>query len=123
MQGIWFATNYYESLGDIYAKYSFLNLKDDVVIDLIDDECYRFLSGKLHNVDRDIEHFSYDLKQDKTGHYTQILPDNILCALWFIGIFPKDTQKVLEQNRFENLNFIYTFDKKSRKLKKKKKNN
>ncbi len=120
MQRVWFATNYYESLGDVWTKYSFLNLKDDIVVDLIDDECHLFLSSVLHDVEREMRYFSYDVKQDKTGHLTVILPDNILCALWFIGIFPKNTEKVLQQNRFENTEFIYTFDKSSHKLKKKK---
>jgi hypothetical protein len=122
MEGLWFSVNYYESLGDIYTKYSFLNLKEDVVIDLIDDECYRFLQSKLIKKPKDIGYFSYDVKYDKTGHKVTILADNIICALWFIGIFPTDNQKVFDENRFENQKFIYTFDKKSCKLKKKLKN-
>ena len=121
MEAVWFTTNYYESLGDIYIKYGFLNLKDNVVIDLIDDECYIFLQSVLNDVDREIKYFSYDLKYDKTGFKVTILPDNILCALWFIGVFPNNTEKVLQSNRFENTEFIYTFDKKSCKLKKRKK--
>ena len=59
MEKIWFNVNYYESLGDIYTKYSFLNLKDDLAIDLIDDECFRFLTGKV-NKDA-MRYFMYDL--------------------------------------------------------------
>jgi len=120
MEAVWFATNYYESLGDIYAKYSFLNLKNNDAIDMIDNECIDFLSTKLMNRN-DLTHFSYDLRYDKTGEKITILPDNILCALWFIGEFPMNTKKVLERNIFENTKFIYTFDTKSCKLKKKKK--
>jgi len=120
MEAVWFATNYYESLGDIYAKYSFLNLKNNDAIDMIDNECIDFLSTKLMNRN-DLTHFSYDLRYDKTGEKITILPDNILCALWFIGEFPMNTKKVLERNIFENTKFIYTFDTKSCKLKKRKK--
>lgn len=118
MEGMWFTTNYYESLGDIWTKFSFLNLKDEIVIDLIDDESFIFLSAIIK--EEDMEYFSYDLKYDKSGDMVTILPDNILCALWFIGIFPKNTKTVLKENRFENQNIIYTFDTKSHKLKKKK---
>jgi hypothetical protein len=115
MQEVWFNVNYYESLGDIYTKYSFLNLKDNLVIDLIDDECFRFLTTKVRK--QDMRHFIYDLGYDKSGDKVTIKPDNIICALWFIGIFPPNPDKVLENNRFENQKFVYTFDKKTYKLK------
>lgn len=116
MEGMWFNVNYYESLGDIYTKYSFLNLTDDLVTDLIDDECYRFLLSKVRK--DQTNYFAYDLEHDKTGHKTTIKPSNIICALWFIGIFPKNIEEVFQKNRFENQKFIYTFDEKSCKLKK-----
>jgi len=116
MEGVWFATNYYESLSDIYIKYGFLDWKEDVVTDLIDDESILFLSRKKYG-NKDLQYFSYDLKHDKGGYMTTVVPDNIICALWFIGVFPKDTFQVFKENRFENTKFIYTFDKKSCKLK------
>ena len=70
---------------------------------------------------RDAQYFSYDLKHDKEGLMTTIIPSNIICALWFVGVFPLNIFNVIKQNRFENQNFIYTFDAKSCKLKRKKK--
>lgn len=118
MEAVWFNVNYFESLGDIYKKYSYLNLKDDVMIDLIDDECNIFLSYKLRNRE-DMRYFSYDLKYDESGDMITIMARNILCALWFIGVFPTNNKKVLKENRFENKDFIYTFDVISCKLKRK----
>lgn len=120
MEKMWFTTNIYESLGDIYTKYCFLDLTNEDVIDLIDNACIDYLSSILLNKG-DLRYFSYDLKYDKSGDKITILPDNILCALWFIGEFPPFTQKVLKENHFENKNFIYTFDENSCKLKKIKK--
>lgn len=120
METLWFNVAYYESLGDIFTKYSYLDLTDEVMINIVDDECFRFLSKILINSKQDIYYFSYDLKYDKIGDMITILPENIICALWFIGIFPKNVRKILEENRFENQNFIYTFDKKNCKLRKRK---
>jgi hypothetical protein len=121
MEATWFNVTYYKSLGDIYTKYGYLNLKDDVMIDLIDDECNIFLSNKLRYNREDMRYFSYNLKYDKSGDMITIMADNILCALWFIGVFPTNNKRVLKENRFENRNFIYTFDKISCKLKSKRK--
>ncbi len=116
METVWFNVNYYESLGDIYTKYSFLNLQNNQVTNLIDAECIKFLQSKIFSTD-ELNYFSYDLKYDKSGDMITIIADNIVCALWFIGIFPLNTSQVLHENRFENKEFIYTFDKKTCKLK------
>jgi hypothetical protein len=69
---------------------------------------------------RNLRYFEYDLKHDKIGEMTTIAPTNIICALWFIGIFPENISEVFETNRFETTEFIYTFDEKSYRLKKRK---
>ena len=117
MQTVWFNDNKYVGLGDIYKRFGYLNLKDDAAINMIDGECMNFLTTKLYNYNRDIAHFSYDLGYDKTGDMVVIKADNIVCALWFIGEFPTNIEKVLKENRFESLKYIYTFDEKSYKLK------
>lgn len=109
--------NDYGSLGDIYAKYSILGLNDNGILDLVDGECFNFLSYKVNDPIIISNCFSYTLKYDKSGDIVTIKPDNILCALWFIGVFPANYDKVLQENYFENQNNIYTFDKRSRKLK------
>lgn len=111
----------YESLGDIYAKYGSLDLKSDYIINMIDTECSNFLSMRLFNFNRDILNFSYDIRYDKSGDKVTIVADNILCALWFIGVFPRDCPTTLLENRFESKEFIYTFDENTCKLKKKRK--
>lgn len=88
---------------------------------MIDVECSNFLSMKLFNFNRDIRSFSYDIRYDRKGDKVTILPENILCALWFVGEFPRDCPKVLRENRFETNEFIYTFDENRCKLKKKSK--
>lgn len=107
--------NFYESLGDIYAKYSILSLNDNGILDLVDDECFHFLSYKVDDPTIINTYFQYQIKHDKNGVVT-IKPTNILCALWFIGVFPANYEKVLQENYFENQKNIYTFDKRKRKL-------
>ena len=118
MEGLWYnANDEYESLSDIYAQYMFLNLKNEDNLAFIDEECNVFLAHKIINFDKNIKFFEYDLKYDKNGEAITIKPYNIICALWFIGIFPIDTEDVFKKNRFENKNKIYSFDEKSLKLK------
>ena len=118
MEGVWFVTNYYESLGDVYIKYGFLDWRQDQVTDIIDNEAITFLMSIVGK--QNLQYFEYDLKHDKTGNKTTIIPSNIICALWFIGIFPENISEVYENNRFETTEFIYTFDEKNYKLKKRK---
>lgn len=116
IQKMWFNIDRIESLADIYLKYAFLDFKNDEVSKLIDNECIAFLSTKLFFFEEDINYFQYDLNFDKKGDMITILPNNILCALWFVGVFPLETKKVLKSNYFENKKFIFNFDNKKSKL-------
>lgn len=118
MEAVWFNTNYYESISDIYVKYGFLDWRENKVTSIIDREAIVFLTSMVGAPN--LRYFEYDLKHDKGGMMTTIQPTNIICALWFVGIYPENVSEVLGTNRFETTEFIYTFDIKSHKLKKRK---
>jgi len=48
--------------------------------------------------------------------YVKIIPKNILTALWFCAIIPKDSSTTLLNNYFEYKDDEYVFDKRKKKL-------
>jgi len=55
-------------------------------------------------------------KFDDYGDLVKLVCDNIICALWFIGIFPQDPNMILLTNKLEFNNKIYSFNYKTKKL-------
>lgn len=79
-------------------------------------ECFSYLNMKLNN-NQYLNHFDYSLDIDKFGNKVEIVPENIITALWFIGIFPLHINVVLKENTYYYKGFKYTFNKKTKKLK------
>ena len=65
--------------------------------------------------ENDIVYLDFSIKKDKFGGFN-IVANNIVTALWFSGIIPRDTNDVLNKNKFEFDNKKYTFNKKTKVL-------
>jgi len=87
----------------------------------IKEEIYSIFKESLLYTLYDENHINYldfDIKK-KDIEYT-IIPNNIITALWLTGIIPTDNDKVMNDNYFHYKNIKYIFNKKEKKLKKKK---
>lgn len=62
-----------------------------------------------------ISYLDYDIKKVKNEHI-KVVSENIITALWFIGILPQDCDSVYENNLLEYDGKLYKFNKKTKKL-------
>jgi len=74
------------------------------------------LEGSLYN-ESDMRFLEFDIKTQHNGSLVKIVPDNIICALWFSGIIVENTSKVVEENKFVFDNKSFSFNKKRKVLK------
>jgi hypothetical protein len=58
--------------------------------------------------------FEFNIDKDQT--FIKVVCNNIVCALWFIGIFPTNFQQIYLKNKLHKDNIIYTFDNKTKRL-------
>ena len=107
-------------LADIILNTQFMsghNFKDDYkLLDLIYNECVYVVIENISDK-REIEYFDYTLKFDKFGDKIKIIPNNMLTALWFINIFPKNGKDVLIKKTYTTISGTYKFDGRSKTLK------
>lgn len=107
----------FNSLGDIFENYLILNFKNKRVLDAIDNECLIYLNFMVNN-EKELDYFDYDLNIDKEGTKIEIKANNIITALWFIGIFPeKNIKKLNEDNFYVENDVVYKYLPKSKILK------
>lgn len=71
--------------------------------------------------ENDVKYLDFEIKKRNDKYVVK--GRNIISALWLSGIIPKNTIKVLNENRFIFENIEYTFNEKSLKLILKKINN
>ena len=97
------------------------NIMNDVDIskkknyDNIHDGLTAFLEYFLEE-ENDIVYLDFSIKRDKFGSFN-VVANNIVTALWFTGVIPRDTNDVLKKNKFVFDDVEYTFNKRSKLLK------
>ena len=97
------------------------NIMNDVDIskkknyDNIHDGLTTFLEYFLEE-ENDIVYLDFSIKKDKFGSFN-VVANNIVTALWFTGVVPRDTNDVLKKNKFVFDDVEYTFNKRSKLLK------
>ena len=69
----------------------------------------------------ELEYLDYKIKIK--GDAIKIVPNNFICALWFIGALPEEPKLILEQNQAVVGDYMYKFNRKTKKLSKRKINN
>lgn len=89
----------------------------DLLNNEVKDDIYDSLVFILENVLDDLDELEYlDYDIIKRNNVVKIIGNNIISALWLSGIIPYDTEKVLNENRFEFNNRIYYYNKTKKKL-------
>ena len=66
----------------------------------------------------EMEYLDYNLKVK--DNYVKLVPNNFICALWFIGALPEDPNLIIQENRAVVGDYIYKFNRKTKKLSKRK---
>lgn len=71
---------------------------------------YVFQSIIEHNLNnkKDIIYLDFDIISDDNAY--ELIPNNLICGLWFSGIIPDDVDDVLEKGYFIYGDLKYTFD-------------
>ena len=62
------------------------------------------------------EYLDFKIKKEK-GDFVRVVPANIVTALWFSGILPSDCDTVYIHNKCRFDGKIYTFNRKTKRLK------
>ena len=97
-----------------------INFKDKK----IQDDIFTTIQNILLSVgvyEDELVYLDYKIKIDKLS--VKIIPSNFICALWFIGALPDDPLLVIEHNQAIVGDYVYKFNKKTKKLSKRKINN
>lgn len=73
-----------------------------------------YLLEEIGVEEKDLNYLDYDIKR----HYNKykIIPENIVCALWFSGLFPTDCYKTNKENKLIFKNKKYIFNEKTKRL-------
>jgi hypothetical protein len=95
---------------DFTAKGSSLELHNTV---------HLLLSDSLYN-ENDIAYLDFDIVVGYDKNDITIKANNIVCGLWFYGIIPKDSDKVINDGYLIYNNHTYKFNKKGGYIHKKK---
>ena len=90
---------------DISKKKNYVNIHDGLTT---------FLEYFLEE-ENDIVYLDFSIKRDKFGSFN-VVANNIVTALWFTGVIPRDTNDVLKKNKFVFDDVEYTFNKKTKVL-------
>ena len=89
-------------------------------IDLNDylDKLYDILEYILKEIleyEKEVVFLDFEIKSKKNGYY-QVIPNNIICALWFSGYYPKNVYEIYNQDGCIIEDNEYVFDSIKRKL-------
>ena len=63
----------------------------------------------------DLYYLDYEIKKNKSG-IIQVIPGNIVCAIWFIGAVPNNCDFVFKENYVIFKSRKYKFNKKTKRL-------
>ena len=80
---------------------------------LIFSKCREILNEVLYNPNQ-INYLDFTVTFDSIGDKCVIIPNNMVTALWFCGVFPFDVEQVMRENIFyvEEGYYIYYKNKK-----------
>ena len=81
----------------------------------IEKEFGNFLQMYLINP-KDVVFLDFEIVEKNSETPITIIGNNILTALWLMGIIPNDSRKTLEENIFEMDGTSYFYNSKTRKL-------
>ena len=84
--------------------------------DMIYNECVFHVMENIKN-QNDIEYFDFLLKFDKFGDKIEVVPKNILTALWFVNVYPKNGSDVIKNNKYTSIQGTYQFNRRNKTLK------
>ena len=120
-------------MGEIYKK-RINPIKDFFVqmiligIDFNDQKIQEDILVTIQNIllsvgvyEEELVYLDYKIKVDKLT--IKLVPNTFVCALWFIGALPDDPLLVIEQNQAIVGEYVYKFNRKTKKLSKRKVNN
>jgi len=114
-------------MGEIYVPGD--NPMNDVLLELLnydqditDEKIQGKLFNRLANVllmvginDEDIKYLDYKIKKNNDIAY-MVVGNNIITALWFVGIIPYNCEEVMKINYIVFNNRKYKYNKKTKKL-------
>jgi len=111
-------TNKYEWGENPIKDFFIQNIIDDIDISKkknFEDIQYNlsmFIQHFLEN-ENDVVYLNFSIKKDKFGGFN-VVANNIITALWFSGIVPRDTDSVLNKNTLVYDNLEYRFNNKTK---------
>ena len=83
--------------------------------DLYNIVWYILESGSFVNDDH-LHYLDFDVNVDDDGSNIRIIANNIVTALWFSNIFPKDPDRCYIDNKYEDSKSYYLYDSTEKKL-------
>jgi hypothetical protein len=108
-------------LRDLLVKNLFFSgyIIDENLLNATVQSCAEFIQYFYNNfnIDIDIAKFvDFSLKVDKERVKVSLICNNLLTALWFTNLYPKDFLDVISKNYYKYNDKIITFNKKKNKL-------
>jgi hypothetical protein len=73
---------------------------------------------KVGVYEEDLVYLDYNFKFK--NNFIKLTPNNFVCALWFIGALPEDTNIIFEENKAIVGGYLYRFNQRTKKLSKRK---
>jgi hypothetical protein len=99
-----------------FLFYSIL-YNDDITDKEIEADIYVGLATILEYItkdNKDVEFLDFEIK--KKNDYFRVVAKNAITAFWLSGIFPRDTEKVMETNELVIDDIKYKYSLKTKKL-------
>ena len=90
-----------------------INISDKKNKNDINSTFHYILEGVLEN-DDEVVFLDYEIS--KKDNYFKVTGKNIVSALWLSGVFPYDTETILDKNVFVADNVKYQFNRKTKEL-------
>jgi len=75
--------------------------------------CVLILETILTNPN-DIKYLDFEIKGN--NGYIRLVANNLITALWLSGVFPNDVDLLVNRNVFKTEEYVYRYDKKTKKL-------
>jgi len=107
---------------DFFLSLMFMNVdfNDENLLNDINNTLSKILQS-VGVYEEELVYLDFKIKVKK--NVIRIIPNNFICALWFIGALPEDPGLILEQNQAIVGDYMYKFNRKTKKLSKRKINN
>ena len=74
-----------------------------------------FLLKRMNVNEYNMQYLDYTLKETKKG-YVRVVPNNIVCAMWFIGALPPNCDNIIKKNSVYFNGKKYKFNKRTKRL-------